>query len=115
MSLEIEKEALKKEKDDISKNRTIEINKQIDTLKEKESVLRKDWEQEKHLNDDINKKKEELSKIQSRISELENEYGQLLKKNVKKCNRHFFSLCNCFIMITIGVDGSEQWFVFSNY
>ena len=74
MSLEIEKEALKKEKDDISKNRTIEINKQIDTLKEKESVLRKDWEQEKHLNDDINKKKEELDKANFKLEQAENSY-----------------------------------------
>ena len=74
MSLEIEKEALKREKDDISKNRTIEINKQIDTLKEKESVLRKDWEQEKHLNDDINKKKEELDKANFKLEQAENSY-----------------------------------------
>ena len=74
MSLEIEKEALKKEKDDISKNRTIEINKQIDALKEKESVLRKDWEQEKHLNDDINKKKEELDKANFKLEQAENSY-----------------------------------------
>ena len=74
MSLEIEREALKKEKDDISKNRTIEINKQIDALKEKESILRKDWEQEKNLNDDINKKKEELDKANFKLEQAENSY-----------------------------------------
>ena len=36
MQLQIEKEALKKEKDDISKNRLLEIDKQLSTLKEQE-------------------------------------------------------------------------------
>ena len=45
MQLEIEKEALKKEKDDISKKRIEEINNKIDELKEKESILRKSWEE----------------------------------------------------------------------
>jgi ATP-dependent Clp protease ATP-binding subunit ClpA len=40
MRLEIEKEAIKKEKDDISKNRIIEIDNKLNTLKEKENNLR---------------------------------------------------------------------------
>ena len=50
MKLEIEKESLKKEKDDISSNRVIEINNKLDTLKKDEYKLRSDWEKEKDTN-----------------------------------------------------------------
>lgn len=42
MRLEIEKEALKKEKDDISKNRIENIDKELFSLKEKEKNLKID-------------------------------------------------------------------------
>ena len=56
MQLEVEKEALKKEKDDISRQRINELNDKISNLKEKEDRLRKDWENEKDINNKINKK-----------------------------------------------------------
>ena len=62
MQLQIEKEALKKEKDDLSKHRKEEIDKEIESLKEKESKLRKSWEEEKEINNLINKKKEKKQK-----------------------------------------------------
>ncbi len=40
MRLEIEREALKKEKDNISKNRITEIDKELDNLKLKEKDLK---------------------------------------------------------------------------
>ena len=74
MSLEIEKEALKKEKDDISKNRVKEIENQISKMKEDEKQLRSKWENEKGLNDKINKKKEELEKANFELEKAENSY-----------------------------------------
>ena len=74
MELEIEREALKKEKDDISKERVSEINGQIEKLKKEESQMRQSWEQEKSLNDDINRKKEELEKANFKLEQAENSY-----------------------------------------
>ena len=68
MQLEVEKQALKKEKDDFSKNRVQEIDTKLDELKEKEKKLRDSWEEEKDIQNKINKKKEE---IESRKRELE--------------------------------------------
>ena len=61
MGLEIERQALKKEKDELSKNRVNEINLLINDLKEKEKNLRSRWEEEKDINNKINKKKEETT------------------------------------------------------
>lgn len=57
MRLEIEKEALKKEKDNISKNRITEIDKELDNLKLKEKDLKTKWEEEKTVNTKISKRK----------------------------------------------------------
>ena len=74
MQLQIEKEALKKEKDDLSKHRKEEIDKEIESLKEKESNLRKNWEEEKEINNLINKKKEEIDRTKHKLEKAENEY-----------------------------------------
>ncbi len=75
MRLEIEKEALKKEKDDISKNRKEEIDKNISELKEKEATLRKNWEEEKTINDKIKAKKEEIDSKNHELEIAENNYN----------------------------------------
>ena len=74
MQLEIEKEALKKEKDEISKTRIDDINKKLDELKEKENNLRNDWQEEKEINNLINKKKEEIEKATIDLEKAEDEY-----------------------------------------
>lgn len=74
MSLEIEKEALKKEKDEISLKRKEEIEESLKTLKEEESVLRSKWEEEKKQKEEIKKKKEELEKARFELSQAENSY-----------------------------------------
>ena len=74
MQLQIEKEALKKEKDDISKHRKEEIDNKISELKAKEDTLRKSWEEEKNINNLINKKKEEIDTTQHKLEKAENEY-----------------------------------------
>ena len=74
MQLEVEKEALKKEKDDFSKNRVQEIDKKLDELKEKEKSLRSAWEDEKEINNKINKKKEEIESKRRELERAEDEY-----------------------------------------
>ena len=74
MSLEIERQALKKEKDDISKKRIDEIDESLVTMKEKEADLRSKWESEKEAKTEINKKKEELEQAKFALAQAENNY-----------------------------------------
>ncbi len=74
MSLEIERQALKKEKDDISKKRIDEIDEKLVTMKEKETDLRSKWESEKMAKTEINKKKEELEQAKFALAQAENNY-----------------------------------------
>ena len=74
MSLEIEREAIKKEKDELSKKRKEELDNEIASLKEEEAKMRSKWEEEKSLNDDINKKKEELDSARFKLETAENNY-----------------------------------------
>ena len=74
MRLEIEKEALKKEKDDISKNRLSNIDEELFNLKEQEKSLRNRWEEEKTVNTKISKKKEEIDNANFALEKAENNY-----------------------------------------
>ena len=74
MRLEIEKEALKKEKDNISKGRIEEIDKELDNLKIKEKELKTKWEEEKTVNTKISKKKEEIDNANFKLETAENNY-----------------------------------------
>ena len=74
MQLQIEKEALKKESDDISLNRIKEIDKQLDSLKDKESTLRNNWEDEKNINSLISDKKKEIEEANYKLENALNNY-----------------------------------------
>ena len=74
MQLEVEKQALKHEKDELSKNRVNEIDKKLEDLKVKEKQLRNDWEEEKVINDNISKKKEEIERKTYELEVAENNY-----------------------------------------
>ena len=74
MQLQIEKEALKKEVDDISKNRIIEIDNQLESLKSKENTLRSNWEDEKNINSLISDKKKEIEEANYKLDIAENNY-----------------------------------------
>ena len=74
MRLQIEKEALKKEKDELSKNRIQEIDKQLVSLKEEEGKISNSWEEEKKINTLISKKKEEIEKANYQLETAENNY-----------------------------------------
>ena len=75
MQLEVEKQALKKEKDEISKKRVEEIDHKLASMKLKEKDLRSSWEEEKNINDDINKKKEEIERANFKLEQAENNYN----------------------------------------
>ncbi len=74
MTLEIEREALKKEKDELSKNRVQEIDEEMSSLKEQSDTFRKKWEEEKKLKDLINTKKEKLEELKFKLSTAEDTY-----------------------------------------
>ena len=74
MQLEVEKEALKKEKDDFSKHRIEEIDSELVGLKEKQGKLKSDWESEKEINTKINKKKEEIERKKHELERAEDTY-----------------------------------------
>ena len=74
MQLQIEKEALKKENDDISKNRLKEIDNSLISLKEKENKLRNDWEEEKRINNLISDKKKEIDDANRKLDTALNNY-----------------------------------------
>lgn len=74
MRLEIEKQAIKKDTDEISKKRLLEIKDKIAVLKKDEEELRKKWEEEKTINDKVAKKKEEIEQAKFKLEQAENNY-----------------------------------------
>ena len=74
MRLEIEREAIKKEKDELSLHRKDEIDKELYDLKLQEQDLRSAWEKEKSLNENIKNKKQEISKARFDLETAENRY-----------------------------------------
>lgn len=74
MRLEIERQAIKKEKDEISKKRRDDIDKNLVTMKQKEAELTEAWNKEKNLNDDIKKKKKEIEQARFELEQAENKY-----------------------------------------
>ena len=63
MRLEIERQAIKKEKDEISKKR-----------REEEQELTEAWNKEKNLNENIKKKKKEIEEAKFKLDQAENKY-----------------------------------------
>ncbi|KUJ96273.1 MAG: ATP-dependent chaperone ClpB [Desulfonauticus sp. 38_4375] len=74
MQLEIEQEALKKEKDTASKERLEKIGKDLAELKEKQASLRAQWEKEKEAINSLRKLKEEIEKTRLEIEAAERAY-----------------------------------------
>lgn len=91
MQLEIEKQALKKEKDTLSKKKLINIDKEISRLKEGSSVMKNKWIREKEGIEKIRKIKEEIERLKVEESYAERKgdlnkvaeirYGKLLALN----------------------------------
>ncbi len=74
MTLEIEYAALKKEKDELSKNRVDEIQRVMTDLKAKQQEMLKTWTEEKKLKDLINDKKKKLEDLKFQLVEAEDNY-----------------------------------------
>lgn len=74
MRLEIERQAIKKEKDEISKKRREDIDKNLTTMKQKEQELTEAWNKEKNLNENIKKKKKEIEEARFKLDQAENKY-----------------------------------------
>ncbi len=74
MRLEIEKQALKKEKDEMSMKRKEDIDRELKSKKAKEKDLTEAWNKEKSLNEDIKKKKKELESLKFELDQAENKY-----------------------------------------
>ena len=74
MRLEIERQAIKKEKDELSEKRRHDIDRELTSMKEKEQELTAAWNKEKNLNNDIKDKKKELEKLKFELDQAENKY-----------------------------------------
>ena len=74
MRLEIEKEAIKKEKDELSKKRMEEIDNSLTKLKSDEKTLTEAWDKEKNINDDIKKLKSKIDEKKFLLEQAENRY-----------------------------------------
>ena len=74
MKLQIEREAIKKDKDDISRERVKELDSKIKEMKSEESYLRGNWEKEKAVQVDIKKTKKELEEARFKLEMAENNY-----------------------------------------
>lgn len=74
MKLQIEREAIKKDKDDISRERVKELDSKIKEMKSEESYLRGNWEREKAVQVDIKKTKKELEEARFKLEMAENNY-----------------------------------------
>lgn len=71
--LEIEKEALKKEKDEKSKLRLEELEKELAEVKEKSNTLEARWQQEKGVINDLRVLNEELEKLKVQLAHAQRE------------------------------------------
>ena len=74
MRLEIERQAIKKEKDQLSMKRKDEIDKELSELRNKEREYKVAWEEEKSLNDKIQSKKKQIEKARFELEQAENKY-----------------------------------------
>ena len=74
MRLEIEKEAIKKEKDDNSNKRREDIDNQLEELKSKEKDFTDAWNKEKNLNSDIKVLKKKIDEARFKLEQAENNY-----------------------------------------
>ena len=74
MTLQIERESLKKEKDEMSVKRKEEIDKKLESLNKEEKELRDKWQEEKEISTKIKAKKEELEKANHELEIAEANY-----------------------------------------
>lgn len=71
---QIEEAALKKEKDELSKEHLLEIQKELSELREQFNLLKAKWENEKSAIQKVQKLREKLEKLNSDIEQAEQNY-----------------------------------------
>ena len=74
LTLQVEKEALKKEKDELSLKRLEKIDNELYTLKGKEAELNAKWKEEKTTNEEIKRVKSDISKYTFEFEKAKNSY-----------------------------------------
>ncbi|HEY3289569.1 MAG TPA: ATP-dependent chaperone ClpB [Anaerolineae bacterium] len=104
LQLEIEREALKKEKDDASKERLQKIDAEIGSEKEKGNALRTQWEMEKQAIQGVRGTREQIEQVNVKIEQAERaanleeaaklRYGKLreLEARLRESEEHLRSL-----------------------
>ena len=74
LTLQVEKEALKKEKDELSLKRLEKIDNELYELKGEEQELSTKWKEEKEINESIKKVKSDISACTFELEQAENNY-----------------------------------------
>lgn len=74
MRLEIERQALKREHDDLSRRRLMEIEEELPKKKKEEHTLKEAWEHEKSIIESIKTKKSEIERARFELEQAENAY-----------------------------------------
>ena len=74
LTLQVEKEALKKEKDELSLKRLEKIDNELYELKGEEQELSAKWKEEKEINESIKKVKSDISACTFELEQAENNY-----------------------------------------
>ncbi len=127
VQLEIEKQALKKEKDKSAKIKLDKLNKELSELKEKRDVLKVRWQKEKELIDRINALKEQMDslKIEEQNAERKGElekvaeirYGKLveLQKEIEKFSHQLAEIQEKEKMLKEEVDEEDVAHVVSKW
>jgi ATP-dependent Clp protease ATP-binding subunit ClpB len=82
--LQVEKEALKKEKDSGAKDRLVNVDKEIAEINAKVSDLRKQWELEKSEIGGLKKNKEEIEKKYESAYFLHQSWGNFVSKHTRR-------------------------------
>lgn len=74
LTFQVEKEALKKEKDEVSIKRLEALDKELYDLKSKEQELSSKWKEEKSVNEEIKRVKSDISKYTFEFENAKNSY-----------------------------------------
>ena len=74
MQLEIEREALKKEKDDASRQRLFELEKELANYKERSAEITTRWHSEREVISQVRKLKEQIDQVRTQIEQAERAY-----------------------------------------
>jgi ATP-dependent Clp protease ATP-binding subunit ClpB len=74
MQLEIEREALKKEKDDASRQRLHELEMELANLKERSAEITVRWHSEREVISEVRKLREQMDQVRTQIEQAERDY-----------------------------------------